>query len=290
MDNYYDVLAIEPSATADEIKQAFRKLASLHHPDKGGDTAKFQSIQAAYAVLGDVQQREQYDRSRSNPFVSHANFGADQSANRSYPPGMEDLLKGFNFGTGGGNPFEQFRPAGGRKNSNISVQLTLTLEETLLDQRRTVRVNKRNGQPPVELEIQIPRGSLSGTVIKYTGQGDHMFENLAAGDLMAMITIRDHTQFQVQGLNLIQAIDLCALDAIIGCTLEFSSLEGKAFELTVPAGTQPGQKFKVSGQGLYQVNTKTSSRGDMLIIANIQIPTNLSQEQLDTIKQLIKAE
>lgn len=277
---HYATLGVAENATADEIKKAYRSLASKHHPDKGGDTQKFQEIQAAYAVLEDPNKRAQYDNERrgNNGFRFTVN-GQDMS---HMPPGMEDIFGrfGFNFG----DPFSHVRQhQQPRRNKDMRFDLHLNLADTLQPQKRIVNLKTTNGSEQT-VEVDIPLGIHQNATIKYPGLGDNFFSTLPRGDLLVNILINPDPKFQISGYDLFTHIDISCLDAIIGCEHEFNTLDNKIFNLTVPLGTQAGTKFKIPAQGLYTSNQ--SQRGNLYLITNITVPTNLTSQQIEMIRQI----
>ena len=236
---HYDTLGVAETASQEEIKKAYRKLANQHHPDKGGDTNKFQQIQAAYDAIGDEQSRARYDQERH--LRGQAQFGG-------VPPDIEDLLKthfGFAFGQGfaaHGDPFASFRQP--RKNKDIQIDLVVGLTSTLGPQTKTVNVQTANGTR-FTVEVQIPRGIKSGSNIKYPGLGDNFFESLARGDLYVRIHVENDSEFQIHNLDLYKTVDINCLHAILGHNITVKAIDNRQFELTVPAGTQHGTKFRI---------------------------------------------
>jgi DnaJ-class molecular chaperone len=277
---HYATLGVSESATQDEIKKAYRSLASKNHPDKGGDTAKFQEIQAAYAALETPEKRAQYDQERQNP--GGFRFTVNGSDFDGFPPGMEDIFSRFGFGAN--SPFGQFRQHQ-KRNRDLKIELILDLADTLNPQKKTVSVQTSNGDR-VAVEVDIPRGVRSGNQIKYSGLGDNMFNTIPRGDLYVHFIVDPHPKFQINGIDLVTTFDINAIDAIIGCSKEFDTLDNRTFSLTVPPGTQPGTKFKIGGQGLYALNQ--SVRGNLYLIANVTIPTTLTESQLEALRQLTK--
>jgi DnaJ-class molecular chaperone len=284
MDNHYQTLGVAENASQEEIKRAYRRLASQHHPDKGGDTSTFQRIQAAYDNIGDENKRAQYDNERNNPggFRFTVN-GQDMSG---MPPGMDEIFRNFNFnfnpGHGGGDPFAAFRQP--RKNKDIRVEVPISLASTLEQQSKTVSVQTTNGQRQT-VEVQIPRGVHSGSTIKYSGLGDNFFESLPRGDLYVVLVVEPQSEYIVDGLDLIKPVDINCLHAIIGTTITIRGIDGKEFEVTIPAGTQPNTRLRIYQQGLYAINQ--NHRGNLLLVINITVPINLNPEQLKTIQSLI---
>jgi curved DNA-binding protein len=284
---HYETLGISENANQDEIKKAYRKLANQHHPDKGGDTNKFQQIQSAYETLSDNQKRAQYDSERRG--MGGFRFSVNgQDMGGTVPPEMEEMLRnfgfGFSFGPGfasHGDPFAHFRQP--RRNKDIQVELTVSLASTLEPQLKTVSVQNSRGER-YSVDVTIPRGVRPNSTIKYPGLGDNLFESLQRGDLYVKIQVEGDPRFDVSQIDLITTVDLDAIHAIIGHELGIDGLDNKKFIVTVPPGTQNGTKFRIPSQGLYAMNQ--SSRGSLIVVVNITVPTNLSSSQLELLKNI----
>jgi curved DNA-binding protein len=275
--NYYEILGVDDKATTDDIKRSYRKLASQHHPDKGGDKVKFQEIQKAYDTLSDNNKRQQYDMQRNG-------FGGGQqfhwhSADMHHPD-LSEIFKNFGFDH---NPFAQHRQQP-RRNKDLRIEIPLPLVTTLEDQTKTVSVQTTNGHRET-VEVKIPRGVTSATQIKYAGLGDNLFNTLARGDLYVQFNVHNADNFVVNGLDLSTQISVNCLLAIVGGQVNVSGLDNKTFELTVPPGIQPGTKFRIPQQGLYQLNS--TIRGDLYIELTLEVPKDLNQEQLEIVRKLI---
>jgi molecular chaperone DnaJ len=282
---HYATLGVSESASQDEIKKAYRKLAMQHHPDKGGDTNKFQEIQSAYDVVGDEQRRAQYDAERRSGGVRF-NFNG-QDLGGGMPQGMEDMLRnfGFAFGPGfagqNGDPFGAFRQP--RRNKDIQIDIMVPLSSTLTDQQKTISVQTTNGGRQT-VDVGIPRGVRPNTTIKYPNLGDNFFESLPRGDLFVRVHVENDTKFEVNNQDLIYSIDIDCVRAMVGDQITVHGIDGKHFELTIPAGTQPGTKFRISNQGLYAMNQNI--RGSLLVSVKITVPAHLSDNQKQTLKEL----
>lgn len=276
---HYETLGVSDSASHDEIKKAYRKLASKHHPDKGGDKAKFQEIQAAYDAVGDETKRAQYDHERRNPNMSGFRFNMNGQEFDGIPPEMADLFRNFGFNFGG-----MHRPQP-KRNKDLRIAVPINLADTLEPQKRVIEFKTTNGELQT-VEVDIPRGVRSGNTVKYSALGDNFFNTLPRGDLHVEFHVIPDQRFEISGYDLVAPLDINCLDAIIGTELEFKTLDNKTFSINVPAGTQFGTKFKVPGQGLYSLHS--NMRGNLYLIANITIPTNLSTEKVEAIRNLIK--
>jgi len=274
---HYSTLGVSETATPDEIKKAYRSLASKNHPDKGGDTQKFQEIQSAYAVLEDANKRAQYDAERTgqgrNQFTWNTHSDVD----------INDLFRHFNFG---GDPFAQFRQhQQPRRNKDLRIDISIPLVQTLQDNTKTISVQTTNGHRET-VEVRIPRGITHGTVIKYHGLGDNLFNTIERGDLHVHVNVHNAENFVANGIDLHTKISVNCLLAVTGGETLLTTLDQKILSLNIPAGTQPGVKFRIPNQGLYQMNTDT--RGHLYAELTVIIPTNLSTEQLELVRSLTK--
>ncbi len=271
--NYYEILGVPNLATAEEIKRAYRKLASQHHPDKGGNKDRFQEIQAAYDTLSDANRRQQYDMQRNG-------FGGPGGVRfqwHGHPVNIDDIFAQFGFG----DIFGQ-RPQ--RRNKDLRIEIPVPLVSTLENQRKTISVQTTNGQRQM-VEVDIPRGISSGTNIKYPGLGDNLFNTLPPGDLYVQINVHPAENFQVHGVDLYTHVSVNCLEAIVGGTVTVVGIDGKQFELNLPSGTQHGTRFRLAGQGLYHMNSE--QRGNLYVETALKTPTNLSEAQQTIIRNLL---
>jgi DnaJ-class molecular chaperone len=273
---HYKTLGVEENASADEIKQAYRKLASQNHPDKGGDKGKFQEIQAAYSVLSDDQKRQQYDMERT-----HQDSGIRFHFHGGMPHNIDEIFKNFGFG---GDPFAHMRAqAQPRRNKDLRIEIPIPLVSTLEEQTKTIQVKTTSGDAST-LEVKIPRGVTSGTNIKYSGLGDNLFSTLPRGDLYVQFNVHPAENFHVNNIDLYRQVQVNCLLAITGGMITVTGLDNKKFELSLPKGIQPGTRFRLPEQGLYQLNT--NHRGDLYVEITITVPTDLTDTQLETIQSI----
>lgn len=277
MANAYEILGVPRGASDDEIKRAYRKLAAKHHPDKGGDTAKFQEIQQAYETLSDPAKRQQHDN--PSPFRSFDN-GDTHFEFHFGGGGPEDIFQQFFRHGFGHSPFGQ--PHQQRRNKDLRITINVTLVSTLKDQQKTISVQTTKGER-FNVDVNIPRGIQSGTTIKYGQLGDNFFDSLPRGDLYVVVEIIPQSGFQVHGTNLVVPIELDAIDAMIGIEKNITGLDGKEFMVKIPQGCQHGTRFSLQGQGLYHLNSQ--HRGDLIVNISITIPT-LNEQQLTVLKNI----
>lgn len=270
----YSILGVDKKATADEIKTAYRKLASKHHPDKGGDTVKFQEIQSAYDTLSNPDLRAQYD----NPQPNNVHFNFNQN---SADINLDDIFSRFGFG----NPFQghpHFRQQE-RKNKDIKTTIQLTLRDVLTPQLKTLRIKTSDNQLQT-VDIAIPKGVTSNTTIRYPNLGDNMFTNLQRGDLYINVQVINDTQFEVGGLDLTTNLTINCFEAILGSEQTVYGLDGKQFIIQTPPGCQPETRLKILGEGLPAFQKDIV--GNLYIKIKVSVPKDLTESQLEQIRNI----
>jgi len=270
MADYYNTLGVSKQANADEIKKAYRKLASQHHPDKGGDTQKFQEIEEAYRTLSDPEKRQHYD----NP---QPQFGG------GVPPGFEDIFNAF-----GNNPFGDMfgaRRAQPVRNRTLNLQTYITLEDAFHGKELIANIQLPSGRDQM-LEVKIPAGIRDGTVLRLSGMGDDSIPNVPRGDIHLSVHVNQHPVFQRSNDDLLMTLQLNCLEAIVGTTQRFDTIDGKTLEMNIPPGTQHGQVMSVQGHGMPNMSDNRM-RGRLLLNVSLSVPKNLTEAQKDLIRQII---
>ena len=257
--SYYDVLGVPRTATADEIKRAYRKLASQHHPDRGGDTAKFQEIEAAYRTLSDEQKRAQYDN--PNPFFGQNPSGSWQQAGAHF--NMDDIFAMFNQG---------MRQQGRRNHVRMTVWITLA--EAAAGVSKTINVGTSMGSSTVQ--VSVPRGIEDGDNVQYGG--------VAPGGLDLVVNFRIHpdARWRRDRLNLHTEQRISIWDLILGTDLEVVTVNGSRVVVRVPPNTQPGTNLRLKGHGI--TNNQNHS-GDCFVKLMAEIPNTIAPEIVAAIQQ-----
>ena len=291
--DYYTILGLARSASEEDIKKAFRKLAVKYHPDKnpGKKDAeeKFKDINEAYEVLSDPEKRKKYDR-----FGENWNKIDENQFHQSSPGGRQAYYEGdgstyFDEEGDIGNIFENFfRKAGGNtggrrrggkmKGQDLLANLPMTLEEAWSG---TARVFDVNGE---KLRIQLKPGVYDGQVIKLSGKGDRGINGGPPGDMYITIRVQPHTLYQREGDTIRQRLRIDLFEAVLGCEKEVHTLSGK-LKLKMPAGTQNGKVLRVKGKGM-PIYDRPGQFGDLLLEITVQIPENLTEEQKQLFRQL----
>jgi DnaJ-class molecular chaperone len=274
MADYYSILGVAKDATADEIKKAYRKLASQHHPDKGGDTARFQEIQTAYDTLSDPQKRAHHD----NPQPQFNQFGG-------MPPGFEDMINQmFGGGAGFGDLFGR-RPQPVR-NRTLNLQTQISLEDAYHGKDLVANVRLPSGRDQT-LEVKIPPGIRNGVTLRLAGMGDDSVSNVPRGDIHLTVNILPHKLYKREEDELIMDVSINCFEAVLGKKIEFNTIDGKTLETNIPAGIQPGQTLNVQGYGMPNM-TNPLMKGRLLININITIPTTLTVDQKEALRKIIQ--
>jgi len=304
--DYYAVLGVAKTATDDEIKRAYRKLARTHHPDLNpGDKAaetKFKEINEANEVLGDPEKRRKYDELGANwrqyehqapPPGAHGfpggGFPGGQGGYRTVTPEeMEELFGNqespfsdffSTFFGGGGAPStgkSRGRAARSRKGHDIEAVAQLTLEEAFSGTTRRVGV-PRDGKDRT-VEVRIPAGIKDSARIRAAGEGTKNAHDASAGDLYLRIEIQPHGRFERRDQDLYTREPIPIPTAVLGGEVSVSTLSGSTLRLKVPELTSSGRVFRLRGHGMPIVG-KPGERGDLYVTTEIQTPSTLTPEE-----------
>lgn len=303
--DFYEVLGISKSATADEIKKAHRRLARKYHPDlnKNDPTAekKFKEVQEAYDVLSDDKKRKAYDQ------FGHA--GVNSAAAAEAAAAAAAAGQGRGRGAGGfrytqqtpggatvdfgdvdfGDIFEMF--TGGRRGGGRGRQQTVTQEETpgadityeanisflesITGTKVLVRLTHPDGSRPEEISIKVPAGVKEGAKIRVGGHGQPSATGGPRGDLIITVKIGEHPYFRRDGQDILLDLPISLKEAIEGASISVPTVDGNV-DLRIPPGMTSGKKLRVRGKGVPQ---KDGSRGDQYCRLMVQVPSNLTDEE-----------
>ena len=281
--DYYATLGVPKTATQDEIRKAFRKLARQYHPDvakdKKGAEAKFKEINEANEVLSDAEKRKRYDE-----------LGADwDRPGRQQPPqgwqhggggfegggGFSDFFEAFFGGRGGGGGRKQRGGFGAfaQRGGDVEFELPVTVEEALHGGKKAFNLERAGRVETVS--VNVPRAVRGGQKIRLAGQGGEGVGGGERGDLFLLIKIAPHVDYRVDGFDLIRAVPVPVWTAVLGGEAEIPTPDG-AVKMKIPPGTQPGRKFRLKGRGL---PAGSGIRGDLFAEAKVLLPTSLSDEE-----------
>lgn len=355
--DYYEVLGVPKSASADEIKKAFRKLAVKYHPDKeGGDEAKFKEASEAYEVLKDQQKRQRYDQ------FGHAGVGGDPSGGAGFGGNPFEGFGGFSgqnvhfdFGDGGlGDIFGQFFGGGGqrqqgpRRGRDVETAITLSFEDAVfgmeekveltmddecshcqgttvepghsmktcptckgagqqtrvmntifgqIQQSVTCETCKGTGKVPEQvcsvckgkgterrkqtITLKVPAGIDDGATIRLKGHGEAIGGG-ARGDLYVHVRVKAHKKFTREGDIILSEEHVSMVDAALGTEIDVETVDGMV-RMKIPAGTQSGTDFKLSGHGVPHL--RGTQRGAHIVSVIVDTPTKLTKKQKELLEQ-----
>lgn len=279
--DYYQALGVERSATAEEVKKAYRRLARKYHPDVSKEPQaeeKFKEVQEAYEVLKDPEKRAAYDQLGSEwkqgqqfrpppdwtsgfefrgtpdggggPRAEGAAFQFDFGSGRGYSDFFSSL-----FGAGAGGAFSEagVRGRGGRDRHS---RLDIDLEEAYRGATRMLELKRPQVKPDGHVElathtvrVSIPAGVADGQLIRLTGQGEAASGGGSPGDLYLEVHVRPHQLYQLDGRDVTLTLPVAPWEAALGATITTPTLGGPV-ELRIPAASQSGSKLRLRGRGL----------------------------------------
>jgi DnaJ-class molecular chaperone len=302
--DYYDVLGVSKTASADELRKAYRKLVRQYHPDANRDNPraaeKFHELQEAYDVLSDDTKRKQYDQFGHEPPGGRMDPGeafrrAQQAGGRthtwSYGPGGA-TVEDFDFGEGEGlgSIFEQFfgrgagRPrAGGRarqqaqRGADVEYPMSLTFEQAARGTMLNLQIN-RGGQLE-NIEVKIPAGVKDASRVRIRGKGEQT--GGTPGDLFIITTVQPHPYYRREGLDILIDLPLSLYESLLGTKVTVPTLDGPV-TLTIPPGTSSHSKLRIKERGIHRAGEK----GDQLVVIKVVVPRELDDEDRRLVEKL----
>lgn len=349
--DYYEILGVSKSATPDEIKRAYRKLAMQHHPDRhGGDDTQFKEIGEAYEVLKDDAKRAAYDQyghagAQGNPFGGASSGGYAGGFGGAEGFDFSDILNQFM----GGSPFNGARQSGPPRGRDLEVSVTIEFTEAVFGVTKDVAVTLDDacshchgegaepgsslktcttcqgrgqvthvsqtilgaiqqtsvcntchgrGKVPekpcivchgtaierrsVSIGVKIPAGADNGTTLRLSGKGAAPRGGGIRGDLYIGIRVKPDRRFKRDGRSILSDISVSMVAAALGTEVPIETVDGDV-HLKIPAGTQSGRVFKLSGRGVPGLGGR--NRGDQLVTVNVETPTKLTSKQRELLEQ-----
>jgi curved DNA-binding protein len=310
--DYYATLGVPRTASDQDIKKSFRKLAREFHPDVAKDkkTAeeKFKEINEAYEVLSDPDKRKKYDQYGSTwkegggyqpppGWQGARSAGGAQSQEFHFGgTGFSDFFEQL-FGRSGGGGFgfggrdfeaaESAQPRGPARGYDIEGDILVTLDEAMRGSVRSIsleRVNPKTGQTEAQtFKVRVPVGVKEGQTIRIPGKGGDGANGGTSGDLFLHVRYAAHPDFRARGSDLHYDLDLAPWEAVLGTTVSVPTLESPV-KVRIPAGTNNGCQLRVRGRGLPR--GRDGERGDLYVVVNVQLPPQLSEEERELWEKL----
>lgn len=275
MTDYYQTLGVQPTANADEIKKAYRKLANKHHPDKGGDQAKFKDISVAYDTLSDQSKREEYDQIRAG--------GGRQHRFNSSNTGFDQFADIFGAGFGGftqGHPFHGRRMA---RNKDLNIQCRISLLDSFTGKQLEASYTLPSGRQQT-IVIGVPAGVSSGETIRYSGLGDDSITGINRGNLNVTIIVMPDADYRRVNDDLYTVIHINPIEAIIGCRKKVKTLSGQEMDLEIRPGVESGTEFASNGRGF--TNPHNNTTGRFVSVVNIRTPVITDPQLIAQLKAI----
>ena len=262
--DYYQTLGVAKNATPDEIKKSYRKLASQHHPDKGGDTAMFQKVEEAYRILSDPQKRQEYDNPK--PQFNHG----------QNPFGFHFTTENFDINDLFGQMFRQHNQQHQQPRQQVfRTSVNITLEQAYNGGEHHMQLQLPTMNKMVKIDI--PKGISNGGQVKV----DNIIEGAS---LVVEFRIAKHLKYDRSGNDLVSSHMVSVLDLITGGSFEFTTINGQTLEVTIKPKTQPYMQLKIIGKGM-PVFGSHNYYGDQIILLKPFIPDIIDKSIIDSILQ-----
>jgi curved DNA-binding protein len=276
MTDYYQTLGVGETAGPDEIKKAYRSLANKHHPDKGGDQARFKDISVAYENLSDPQKKAEYDQQRKYGGMPGGGF------NFNAGPGFDPFGGMF----GGQHPFGEFfgKHPNLRRNKDLNIQCQITLLDSYIGKQLEANYRLPSGRNQTVV-INVPVGIAHGETIRYQGLGDDSVPNSPRGSLNVTIIVMPDPNFRREGDDLYTTVNISPIEAMIGCRKHVQLITGDTREIEIRPGVESGVEYASAGLGFSNPHAQ-GHKGRFVIVINIRTPSITDPVIVERLKQL----
>jgi len=289
--DYYKILGVSRTANADEIKKAYRKLARQHHPDAGGDEAKFKQINEAYEVLSDDKKRKMYDQfgtANANQVPFGGGFSGNPFGGAAGGAGFasipwQDILESMRRGEGafGGFDFLNMNQNGPgspmpAQGADVKAEISISFDEAFEGCIKTLVLRKPNGEKE-NVSVKVPAGATDGGRVRIRGKGKPGQNGGPNGNLLVTTRIQEHPWFKRDGADVLLTVPVTPAEAALGAVVTVPTPDGKRANVRIPAGTKSGKNLVMTGKGAKRL--KGSGYGDFRMTIEIALPNRLSDEQ-----------
>ncbi len=300
--SYYDILGVKKSASADEIKKAFRRLARKHHPDAGGDEETFKEINEAYEVLSDPEKKKQYDT-----FGTVGNFAQQPGGwqGGTWPGGgrrtytytstggsgsgfdWSDIFSNIRSGDGAFGSDWDFNVNRTQNGRDLQTSIELTFDEAFKGTTKQVSVRIPSTGETESIKVKVPAGAVDGGKLRFRQRGEYGSGGGRRGDLIIVTKIKEHPVYRRDHADVLMDLPVSVEEAMLGTRIVVPTPDGSLVKLRIPAGTQDGRVLRVKGKGAHDV--KGSGNGDLKVKIKVAIPRSLNAEQRAAIEKFREA-
>lgn len=284
--DYYEILGVEKSASQDEIKKAFKKLARKYHPDVAKDLPnaeeKFKEVNEAYEVLSDAGKRRKYDTLGPNWEQGQGFPGGGGGASYEYnfggSTGFSDFFESM-FGGGGGDPFGGYgagraRSSRPRAGQDIEADLLVSIEEVMTGSTRELRLSRPSGEKTIR--VKVPKGIGEGQKIRCANMGHAGANGGPTGDLLLRVRFERHPIYRPSGKDLESDLILAPWELVLGTSVTAPTPHGSV-KMTVKPNSSPGTRMRLKGKGLPKGSAEF---GDLYLNVTVEFPESSSDEEL----------
>ncbi|MGE3969124.1 MAG: DnaJ C-terminal domain-containing protein [Dongiaceae bacterium] len=290
----YEILGVAKTASADEIKKVYRKLAKKLHPDLNPGNARieqqFKELSAAYHLLSDPERRRRFDAGEIDA------TGAERAQERSYYRSYADAdrggkYSGFSFddlaaAEGGDDLFANLfghrrqGPKVRMRGADVTYTAEIDFLEAVLGARK--RLTLTDGKA---IDLTVPAGTTEGQTLRLKGQGLPGFGNAPAGDAFIEIKVRPHPQFRREGDDIAVEVPVTLQEAVLGGSIDVPTVDGRV-SMTVPKGSNTGTRLRLKGKGV--MNRRTHQRGDQYVVLKVVLPSQKDEKLAEMVERWAK--
>jgi DnaJ-class molecular chaperone len=276
--DHYSTLGVAKNASDKELKAAYKKASMKHHPDRGGDEAKFKQINEAYSTLKDPHKRGMYDHQQNGG-------GQGFNFNQQSQGGFEEAMRQANaqyshpFDHMFNNGFANRTP----RNKDLHLRAEIGLADIINGKTLVFQYSTHSGRVET-VNVDIPRGAKHGDTVRYQGLGDDGHPGFQRGDLHIKLYVQKVKNWERDQNNLIYKKVINVFDLMLGCVIIVKTLDNKQVKLNIPKGTKIGQVFNIPGYGIPDLHT--GKKGNLYVSIDTEIPTITNETILKEIELL----